>query len=133
MGRHFKPVASELRSVTNEISEAGVVVAVIRASDHVLRKEQFHSRLEAVEALRSGVDQSRQPADIRRGHQIGKVHPKTGGFCFKAMIEEPSFQTTFDALRCLRIEDLFAFEELADAEVDRCRLEGIAIVDVKTK
>src|SRR5437868_13358519 len=47
------------------------------------------------------------------------------------MMKEPPFQTTFDALRRLWIEDLFAFEELADAEVDGRWLEGVPVIYVE--
>ena len=47
------------------------------------------------------------------------------------MIEEPRFQSDFYAICGFGIQDLFALEKFADAEVDRGRFEGIAVVHVE--
>src|SRR5438270_12934613 len=49
------------------------------------------------------------------------------------MIEEAAFQSALEALRSLRIEDLFPQKRLADPEIDRRGFEGVAIVSVQTE
>src|SRR5436309_546095 len=133
MRRHLEPVPRELRSLADEVSEPRVVIAVIRARYHVARQEQFHSRLETMEALRPRIDQPWKSADIHRRDQVSEVHPETRGFRLQPMVEEAAFQSALEALRSLRIKDLLSKKGLADAETNRRGFEGVPIVSVQTQ